>query len=102
MVFKASRVTTRVINLNAERSKDERTTSWPVRAYYSALNRAVTSKHAYVDKMLAVFEFFLPQMFMHDNNRGQYYTMLASMPLPGRIFEAKYEEIGDNQPGWDH
>merc|ERR1719478_1383961 len=76
--------------------------SLPARAYYSALNRAVNSKNAYVDKMLAVFEFFLPQMFMHDNNRGQYYTMLASMPLPGRIFQANYEEIGDHQPGWEH
>ena len=97
MVFKATRVTMHVLDMFAERVW-KHGEAWLVEQFYKSMHRATASKRAAVDKMLALFEFFLPTMYMHDNNRGQYYQVLAATPMPGMLFHAKYEEIGEDLP----
>jgi hypothetical protein len=97
MVFKATRVTMRVVDMFAERTSSKNL-PWLVQSFYTSLHRAISRKIDPVDKMLALFEFFLPEMFMHDNNRGQYYSVVAATPLPGMLFLANYEEIGEDLP----
>jgi len=88
-----------VLDMSAEREKPNGTVAWGVKGFYGALRHAINSKAALLDKMLALFEFFLPNLYMHDNNRNQYYSVLAATPLPGMLFEAKYEEIGELPSG---
>jgi len=97
MVFKATRINMKVLNVRALPMVNHTTTS-AAEGFYKLLIRAVTSKFALVEKFLALFEFFNPLLFMHDNNRGQYFSVISATPLPGMLFEAKYEEIGEDMP----
>merc|ERR1712072_371322 len=81
--------------MGAERQRKHKVMNWEVRAFYTAMRNAVEKKLDLSDKLLAVFEFFLPQFFVHDNNRGQFYSVLSATPVPGLIFSSNYEEIGD-------
>merc|ERR1712070_20240 len=97
MVYAATRVTMRTVSANADRISDGRPGAF-TKAFYRAMGNAIQSKHALVDRMLMLFEFFSPRPFVHDNNRGQYFSVSLATPLPLELLEIRYEEIGDDLP----
>jgi len=94
MVFKATRIKMKVLDMVGERTFAHNKHSLLIEAFYLAMRRAIDKKLALVEKFIAFFQFFLPEFFLHDNNRRQYFSALPLLPEAALVLEGHYEEIG--------